>query len=390
MDGRSGLAGKASHGSLTVSPRLRRRSGLAGLVMLLLGSAWQAGCSDPDRAGDTHTSPNDPASSVSVTECLTGRSLAEHLRFATRSEAEELLSRPDDWARQLSPFDIGARQKTLEATSLETFLEFVGSAARTWTEEEKAYWGELVDELSESMVGLNLTMADVFLVKTSGHEEFGFAYHRNGGIVLPEGRVAISGQDRRSDLFLLAHEVFHYLGSQNSSTRDALFALLGFERVEQVDLPSALDTRRLSNPDAHTYQHALSVRSEGRVVRVVPLIQSTLPLGEIISLPQDGRPTLLSHIEVVLVPVDVMSGSVLDGSAGDPGTTYGVDETDWQSKTQRNTSYSIHPEEVMADNFALLMEWRRTGSVPTEAPGGFPVNDVDLLRRIDELLTAGC
>lgn len=60
----------------------------------------------------------------------------------------------------------------------------------------------------------------------------------------------------------------------------------------------------------------------------------------------------------------------------------------------RNSSYILHPEELMAENFALLMEWRKDGVMPTAVPGGpgegFPVNDVGLLRAVQDVLTAGC
>jgi hypothetical protein len=48
----------------------------------------------------------------------------------------------------------------------------------------------------------------------------------------------------------------------------------------------------------------------------------------------------------------------------------------------------------MAENFALLMEWRKDGVMPTSVPGGpgegFPVNDVGLLTAVQDILTAGC
>jgi hypothetical protein len=59
---------------------------------------------------------------------------------------------------------------------------------------------------------------------------------------------------------------------------------------------------------------------------------------------------------------------------------------------QRNSEYIIHPEEILADNFATLMEWRAYGGVrpPAENPDGFPVNDVDLLTAIEDVLASGC
>jgi hypothetical protein len=56
----------------------------------------------------------------------------------------------------------------------------------------------------------------------------------------------------------------------------------------------------------------------------------------------------------------------------------------------RNSSYIIHPEEVLADNFATLMEWRSDGVLPPANPGGFAVNDVNLLVAIQDVLASGC
>ena len=56
----------------------------------------------------------------------------------------------------------------------------------------------------------------------------------------------------------------------------------------------------------------------------------------------------------------------------------------------RNSSFIIHPEEILADNFATLMEWISDGVLPPANPDGFPVNDIDLLTAIDHVLTSGC
>ena len=53
------------------------------------------------------------------------------------SRNRSLLAHRDRWARQLSDFDMGARQKTAEPTDLKTFLDFAAAAGRGWTAEEK-------------------------------------------------------------------------------------------------------------------------------------------------------------------------------------------------------------------------------------------------------------
>ena len=55
----------------------------------------------------------------------------------------------------------------------------------------------------------------------------------------------------------------------------------------------------------------------------------------------------------------------------------------------RNSSFIIHPEEVLAENFATLMEWRSDGVLPPANPAGVPVNDVDLLTAIEGVLASG-
>jgi hypothetical protein len=57
----------------------------------------------------------------------------------------------------------------------------------------------------------------------------------------------------------------------------------------------------------------------------------------------------------------------------------------------RNTDFIIQPEDILADNFATLMEWRSTDVLPPTIPtSGFPVNDVNLLTAIEGVLASGC
>jgi hypothetical protein len=56
----------------------------------------------------------------------------------------------------------------------------------------------------------------------------------------------------------------------------------------------------------------------------------------------------------------------------------------------RNSDFIIQPEEVMADNFALLMEWRASGILPAGTPSGFPINDIELLVSVENRLRGGC
>lgn len=317
--------------------------------------------------------------------CGNSRTLSESADFADRHQAEKILAQKDRWARQLSDFDMGARQKTAAPTDLKTFLDFAAAAGRGWTAEEQNNWHTLVDRLSDAMKGLNLHLPNIDLVKTSGEEELGSAaYTRRNAIMLSESVISLPATDARRAYFLLAHEVFHVLSRADSRRRDDLYALLGFKRVDGFGYPAELEDRRLSNPDAFEYRHTLSVQSESGAVDVMPVIQSLLPLEEAIQLPN-----FFDALDIVLLSVDAGTGEALRDGSGDL-IKYNFGNTNWVPLMLRNSSYIIHPEEILADNFATLMEWRSDGVLPPENPDGFRTNDVDLLVALEGVLTSGC
>jgi len=317
--------------------------------------------------------------------CASSHTLAESVDFADLHRAQKSLAHKDHWAMQLSDFDMGARQKTAEPTDLKTFLDFAAGAARDWSAQEKDNWQALVGRLSDAMNGLNLHLPNIDLVKASSEEELGAAaYTRRTAVMLSESIVSLPMTDSRRAYFLLAHEVFHVLSRADSRLRDDLYALLGFKRVDGFEYPPELEDRRLSNPDAFEYLHTLTVQSGAESIDVIPVIQSLLPLNEVIQLPN-----FFDALDIVLLSVDAGTGEALRDSNGDL-IKFNFGNTNWIPLMLRNSSYIIHPEELLADNFATLMEWRSDGVLPPANPDGFPANDVDLLIAIQGVLASGC
>jgi hypothetical protein len=116
----------------------------------------------------------------------------------------------------------------------------------------------------------------------------------------------------------------------------------------------------------------------------MPVIQSLLLLNEVIRLPN-----FFDALDIVLLSVDASTGEAFRDGNGDL-IKYNFGNTNWIPLMLRNSSYIIHPEEILADNFATLMEWISDGFLPSANPDGVPVNDVDLLIAIDNVLTSGC
>ena len=154
--------------------------------------------------------------------------------------------------------------------------------------------------------------------------------------------------------------------------------------MKGFEYPEELEERRISNPDAFEYLHTLAVQAGPESVDVLPVIQSLLPLDEVIQLPD-----FFAALDIVLLAVDTRTGQPLRDGNGEL-IKYNFDNTNWVPLMLRNSAYIIHPEEILADNFATLMEWRSDGVLPPDNPAGFPVNDVDLLVAIEGALARGC
>ena len=112
----------------------------------------------------------------------------------------------------------------------------------------------------------------------------------------------------------------------------------------------------MTNPDAHGLGHYLPLEAHA----VVPLLTCPLPLADVLE-----RTSVLGLARLTLLAIDPRTGTVLRDAAGapvlvDPATT------DWARRLERNSAYTIHPEEVLADNLALLVR-RRLGDA-TEPP----------------------
>jgi len=324
------------------------------------------------------------ASATHGSSCTKHDTLSKRVDFADLHRAQKVLGHADPWARQLSDFDLGARQRTAEPTSLSEFLDFAASAGLEWTPQEKTDWRAIVHKLSDALEGLNLHVPKIDLVKTSGEEEFGGAYTRRTAIMLPASATSFPTTDPRRAYFLLAHELFHVLSRADARLRDSLYALLGFKAVDGFEYPAELEERRVSNPDSFEYLHAVTVQAGSGSVDILPVIQTLLPLDEVIQLPN-----FFDALDIVLVAVDPGTGEALRDATGAP-ITYNFGNTNWVSLMARNTGFIIQPEEVLAENFATLMEKRSDGVLPPANPDGFPINDVDLLTAIEGVLASGC
>jgi len=279
------------------------------------------------------------------------------MQFASVEQGRQVLGKHDVFIAALSPWDRQARLRTDREVSSEEFLSFVTGEVLAWDEEERANVAAVLERVRERLRPWPLRLPpEILLVLTTGREEGGAAYCRERTIVLPRTLVAARRQGAARPgpplEHLLVHELFHVLSAHDRSLRDRLYRSIGFSRCGEVALPADLAARKITNPDAPIVEHAIEIELEGKPVSVMPILLADAP-----RYPATGGRVFFEHLQFRLLVVERRGGDGMvpqlrEGRPQlvDPKTAPGYHE-----KIGRNTGYIIHPEEVLADNFALLV-----------------------------------
>ncbi len=181
---------------------------------------------------------------------------------------------------------------------------------------------------------------------------------RMSPIVLPQAMV--SRPLRELDK-VLAHELFHVVSRANPQLAAPLYAAIGFRYCGDIDLPAKLQPLRITNPDAPRTDYCVKVQFGGESVWAVPVLYSAqkydpargadffayLRFGFLrVDWPPDGRPA--------------KAWRNTDGERIAP--LYEV--AGLREQIGFNTEEILHPEEIVADNVALLVLGERNVPSP--------------------------
>ena len=275
--------------------------------------------------------------------------------FASLPRAEQILTNRDEFLRALSPFDRWARMKSDRAPSEEAFVQFVRTNALAWDPQETNRFASLFRSLADKLKRWDLPLpATIELVKTSGQEEGHAAYTRQNAIILSKREIASASTD------LLAHELFHVLSRHDAQLRKDLYGVIGFHSVNEVELPSTLKEVKITNPDGVHHNFMIEVRDRAESVPVVPILYSSSPRYN----PARGG-EFFDYLVFKLLGLE----KAADGYrprliAGGPQLLDPAEVSGFFEQIGRNTQYIIHPDEILADNFVLLVNGRTNLASP--------------------------
>jgi len=309
--------------------------------------------------------------------------------FADVEEARRLITARDAFIARMGPFDRKARMHSAEEIPEKTFVAFLSKHVRTWEAGEIATVTAAVNRLKPKLARLKVDFPErIALVKTTGQEEGGAGYTRGSAVFMPASGITTTAAVERT----LTHELFHVFSRHHPERRDAFYRIVGFEPTDEIDLPDALKPRKITNPDAPFNDHVITLEHRGRPVTVIPVLLADVARYEprrrrpfftymglhflaVEKTPKTERPSGLPPKGTVPRHKAPGKGTVPSGDSpsrstwrprmqdGEPVLIDGNELRGFIDKVGRNTTYIIHPEEILADNFVLVVN-RRT-DVPT-------------------------
>lgn len=301
---------------------------------------------NPDIISNRLADQND-ASRASGIELRKGTELV----FASVEEAKKQLTKRDEFIKSLGPFDRSARLKTDKTVSEKEFLEHLANQVRPWTVGEKVRIRAIFKSITDRLGDYDLDLPQkILLIKTTGAEEGGAAYCRSNAIVLPQ-RILI--QQNASLEKLLIHELCHILSKNNSKLKEALYKVINFKKCNNIELPEKVREVRLTNPDGIKNDHYVEVKYEDAVLQVVPIIYSSSAKYDVT---KGGE--FFRYLKINLLAIEKEDGlwRYKRDDTGEPILLELQDVPDYYNKIGSNTNYVIHPDEIIAENFVLLVQ----------------------------------
>lgn len=269
--------------------------------------------------------------------------------FASVEAGRTVLMRHDDFVSALSPFDRAARMKTNRAVSEKEYLQFVGGNVMPWLPEETNKITGVFQSVEKKVVPWHLPFPPtILLVKTSGREEGDASYTRQNAVILCQRDIR-SGKSKLRNL--ITHELFHILSRSNPSWREKLYHVIGFNPIGTVRLPDDIRERKITDPDGVQYNWLINVTNQGQALPVIPILFSSSLHYD----PEQGG-EFFNYLTFKLLAVT--NNGTQWGPKMRNGQPQLLDPSGVQGFFEQignNTGYIIHPDEILAENFVLLI-----------------------------------
>ena len=295
----------------------------------------------------------------------------DYVHFCTPQEGADLIVHdPDGFFTQLTQMD-----RFIRRVSDGTILQYLAKeSVQEWTKEEQAALRPNLEArqklLRERYPNLDFP-GIVYLIKTNGKDEGGFAYARGPSIIIPESRIPEFKEDWKDGPYMLDHENTHLLMNANPAVRCKMAEHLGFSGSHAVDLSHPnLHSNLVTNPDV-TGHYVTVVTIQGKPVSVLPVAYYEGKYGgETLreAIRPDGR------LKLKFLEIDPSAEVLKPVFDQERPRLYDLEQvTGFREQIGGIVPYAAPLDEALADILPALLS--------QESPSGFLKGIDDILRR---------
>ncbi len=241
------------------------------------------------------------------------------------------------------------------ADLLPDFEDYLRRDAASFTADETAFVADVVQEMWQTAqkAALDVFPDTLLLLKIKGKPYGPSVYYtRQNTIVIPQDVLRLR---RRQDfLNTMYHELFHVYSRLRPDKRARLYRRIGFESIgmHRLELPQPLAERILHNPDGADFGQKITLKEGNKITEAIPVIYANEP-GYV-----SQKRLFFTYLEFSLFEIIPQADGRWYVRTQEDGLSSTLDLQklpDFYRQIGDNTTYIIHPDEVLADNFALLM-----------------------------------
>jgi hypothetical protein len=295
----------------------------------------------------------------------------------------------DKFFEHLTPIDAAVQMKKNGPLSMShdlmvaDYKKYLQTDVTSFTKEEAAFVAKAMNEAFQLIgkVSARYFPEEIRLIKTKAHHyDAEMYYTRENCIIIPE--PILKQKNYAAFLQTILHEISHIVTRLNPPVKAQLYALVGFKKIEMaLEIPDALRNRMLTNPDGVDINWATPLTSAtGTSVFTMPLLYAKDTLfdpkkpdfGDYLGWNYYELAPSADNQKLVVQTVGPRQQSTLD--------TRGINDLFLKNY---NTAYIIHPDEIVADNFSLLMLSQKNPAVLNTCTEGGKI----LLGKMKEVLS---
>jgi hypothetical protein len=249
------------------------------------------------------------------------------------------------------PYDASVKRETI----LADYKAFIQHDVESFTSKESEF---LMKVMSEAYTLSNAVSTKIFpeeikLVKTKGKHYGDETYYTRENLIIIS-KAALEKPNYDEFLRVMLHEIAHIYTRLHPSVKAELYATIGFKRIAQnLEINDSLRQRILMNPDGIDAQWATNLTLEGgKSAFAVPIIYANEMT------PTKEKTAFFQYLgwNYYEITPSVSGENLTVQTIGDKQkstlSTVGITEL---FKANFNTDYIIHPDEIIADNFAIVL-----------------------------------